>query len=102
MSTEPTPVACSLGARDAETQALEWADLQRLASSSRALNSGAQMVFPAGLAAKVADLAEREVHCCAFLDIVTALDGDEFVLSITSENPDAIAVIGALSGVDLT
>ena len=101
MTSKPTPVACSLGAHDAEHQALEWADLQRLATSSHALKSGAQMMFPAGLAAKVADLAAREVACCAFLDIVTTFDGDELVLSITSDDPDAIAVIGALSGVDV-
>ena len=59
------------------------------------------MVFPAGLASMIADLAEREVACCAFLDIVTTLDGDEVVLSITSDDPEAQAVIGALSGVDV-
>ena len=59
------------------------------------------MVFPAGLASMIADLAEREVACCAFLDIVTTLDGEEVVVSITSDNPDAHAVIAALSGVNL-
>ncbi len=101
MTSTSTPIACTLGAHDAQTHALEWVDLQRLAVRSHALSSGAQMVFPAGLTSRLIDLAAREVACCAFLDIVTTLDGDEVVLSVTSDDPEAHAVIGALSGVDV-
>ena len=100
MTSSSEPVACTLTSRDAKAQALEWVDLQRLAVRTAPLASGAQMTFPAGHAAKIVDLAEREAACCAFLNIATSLDGDEFVVEITSENPDAIGVIAALSGVE--
>jgi len=98
MTSPPEPVACTLSKRGAEAQALEWVDLQRVALRSVPLDTGAQMTFPAEHAARIVDLAERETQCCAFLDIITMVDGDEFILSITSENPDAIGVIAALSG----
>ena len=99
MTPDLEPVACTLSNRAAEAQALEWVDLQRLALRSAPLATGAQMTFPASHAAYIVDLAERESACCEFLDIATSLDGDEFVVDITSENPDAIDVIVALSGV---
>ena len=98
MTTSPGPVACILNSRDAEAQALEWVDLQRLALRSAPLASGARMTFATVHAARIVDLAEREAQCCAFLDIATTLDGDEFVVEITSDNPGAIGVIAALSG----
>lgn len=102
MTSTPTPVACSLNAREAKAQALEWADLRHLAVGSSALVSGAQMVFPADLASRIVDLAEREAACCAFLNITTAASAEQFVVEITSDNPDAAAVIAALSGVRLS
>ena len=102
MTSTPIPVACSLDAREAQTQALEWVDLQHLALGSSVLDSGARMGFPADLASKIVNLAEREAACCAFLNITTAASGDQFVVEITSDNPDAITVIAALSGARLS
>ncbi|MEZ5380231.1 MAG: hypothetical protein R2754_00390 [Microthrixaceae bacterium] len=100
MTSTPVPVVCTLGRRDAEAQALEWVDLQRLAIHSVPLATGARMTFAAEHASWIADLVARETTCCAFLKITTTLDGDVVVLEITSENPAALDVIAALSGTE--
>lgn len=94
-------VACSLTARDAAAQALEWVDLQRLALRTAPLVNGARMTFAAEHAARIVDLAEREAACCAFLTITTSLDGDECSVDVTADHPAAGGVIAALSGVEL-
>ncbi len=102
MTKTPEPVVCTLTDRNAARQTLEWVDLQRLSLHSAPLATGARMTFSAEHASRIVDLAERESTCCAFLDIDTALDGDQFVVEITSENTDGLAVIAALSGVSLS
>lgn len=101
MTPSLEPIVCTLGPHDAEAQALEWVDLQRIARHAVPLPNGARMTFPLDQSARISDLAEREATCCGFLAITTAPDGDDFILEITSENPDAVGVIGSLSGVDL-
>lgn len=101
MSSTPAPVACTLDDQRAEAQALEWVDVQRLALRTEPVESGAEMTFPGRLASTITDLAEREAACCGFLNIATSLIGDDFVVKITSENPAAIGVIAALSGIEL-
>ncbi len=100
MTPTPEPVACTLSRRDADAQALEWVDLQRLAVNSEPLATGARMTFSAEHASRIIDLAEREATCCAFLTITTAMTGDVFVLEIASDNPDAQGVIAVLSGTE--
>ena len=56
------------------------------------------MRFPAAHSARIADLAEREAACCAFLDVNTLVEADEFVVEITADNPDAIGFIELLAG----
>ncbi len=99
MTSIEEPVACTLSAHDAESQLLEWADLQELALRSQPLLTGARIAFPASHRVKIEDLAARETACCAFLDLSTTVQGDELLLEITSNNPDALGVIDALSGV---
>ncbi len=101
MTPAPEPVVCTLRDREAGAQALEWVDLQRLALHSAPLATGAQMTFSSVCASRILDLADRESTCCTFLTIDSTLDGDAFVVEITSKNPDALDVIAALSGVSL-
>ncbi len=98
MTENATPIACTLSHRDAEAQALEWVDLQGLALRTKPLASGARITFPSIYASRIVDLAQREAACCSFLDIVTSRDGDEFVVEITADDPDAIDVIALLTG----
>lgn len=98
MTTSEEALACTLSDRDAEAQALEWVDLQRLATNVAPIESGATMRFPKALAAGIQDLAEREAACCAFLNIVTLVEGDEFVVEITADNADGVGLAGLLAG----
>ena len=98
MTNELTPVACSLSAQEAAGQMLEWADLTGHATSITTLPDGARLSFPSDLAASIADLAEREAKCCAFLTIGLRTTDHEVVLEMTSANPDALPVIAALTG----
>ena len=93
------PVACTLSAVDAASQAQEWVELQGRVLGVEAVPGGAAMQLPADLADVVADLAAREASCCAFLDISHAVAGDVLTLTMTSQNPDAAPVIRALTGV---
>jgi hypothetical protein len=98
MSTAEQPIMCTLTTKDQASQALEWTDLHGKALHTEPLDGGAAMTFPAELAAGVEDLAAREATCCAFLDIVTTVDGDIVRVEITSENPDALPIIELLAG----
>lgn len=100
MTSKWKPIVCTLNRRDARAQALEWVDLQGIATSAVAIANGATMTFPATYAERVADLARREASCCAFLTITTELEGEQFILNVTSENSDGQAVIAWLAGLD--
>lgn len=97
-SSSHAPIACTLTAKDAAAQVLEWTDLQGQASNVVALATGARMYFSPALEAQVADLAGREATCCAFLSIRTEIVDDRLVLDVTSNNPDALPVISRLAG----
>lgn len=101
MATDDQPVACTLTTADAARQVVEWTDLQSLSTATAAVANGAQMRFPADLEPQIADLAEREAACCAFLSITTAVADGELVLEVTSDNPEAKPVISLLAGIPI-
>jgi hypothetical protein len=92
------PIACTLTTKDAAGQALEWVDLQGVATAVAPLPDGARMTFPASLRAQVEDLADRERTCCTFLTITTETVDGTLVLDVTSENPEGRPVIAVLAG----
>jgi hypothetical protein len=57
-----------------------------------------RMFFPIERQAALLDLVERESTCCSFLDIITRAEPDQFMVQITSTNPDALPVIALLGG----
>jgi hypothetical protein len=93
------PIACSLTTKDAAHQFLEWTDLQGHALTAERIDGGAVMTFDAELADSVEDLAARERSCCGFLSITTLRSDNEVRLEITADNPDAHALIEAMTGV---
>jgi len=93
------PVACSLSRKGAVDQALEWVDIQQRATRVFAQPSGARMLFPAELATSIDELVAREATCCESLDFVTAVADGEYVLDVTSSNPEALHLIRLLTGV---
>jgi len=96
------PVACTLSAKDADRQLFEWVDLQGHARTVIPMDGGVRLTFPASLTDGIRDLARREAACCAFLAIETTLADDELTVEISSDNPDALPVISALAGIELS
>lgn len=102
-ATDPSnpPVVCTLTTKEASNQVLEWTELRRHVAQAMPIDGGARMTFPAAMEAGIRDLAEREQRCCAFLSIVTSVEGDHLTLDVTSQNPDALPVISQLAGIPL-
>ena len=92
------PVVCTLGAVDADAQLKEWTAIRSHARSVARIPNGARFEVAADLHAAAADLAEREMQCCTFLDIAVTRGADRVTIEITSESPDAGPVIDALVG----
>lgn len=99
---EVEPVACTLTTKQAAERTLEWTDLQHRCTSVESIAGGVRMTMPASMAADVRDLARREVDCCSFLVIETAVEADVLTLDITSPNPDALPIISVVSGIELS
>jgi len=99
MDSQGEPITCSLTAKGSVDQALEWVDIQQRATRVAALPSGARMVFPLELATAIDELVSREATCCGFLDFVTAVADGEYVVAVTSSNPEAHPLIRLLTGV---
>jgi hypothetical protein len=97
MDSQGEPITCSLSAKGSVDQALEWVDIQHRASHVAALPSGARMVFPLELATSIDELVAREATCCGFLDFATVVVAGEFVLDVTSSNPEALPLIRLLT-----
>jgi len=94
----PEPVACTLTTKEAAKQVTEWSDLAPHALERTSIPNGMAVVFPADLAATVADLAASETTCCSFLTLVTTTIDTGIRLDVTSANPDAQPVIAMLAG----
>ena len=98
MTNSYQPIACSLSTDKAAVQLLDWANLQGHVVTTERLEHGVAMTFGADLSESVEDLAAREAECCSFLSISTSRSDDSIRLEITSDNPDAGAVIDMLAG----
>ncbi len=98
MTNSYQPIACSLSTEKAAVQLLDWANLQSHVVTTERLEHGVAMTFGADLSESVEDLAAREAECCSFLSIATIRSDDSIRLEITSDNPDAGAVIDMLAG----
>ncbi len=92
-------MACSLSTDKAAVQLLDWANLRSHVVKTDCIEHGVAMTFGADLTDAVEDLATREAECCSFLSIATIRSDDSIRLEITSDNPDAGAVIDMLAGV---
>jgi hypothetical protein len=99
MDSQSEPITCSLSAKGSVDQALEWVDIQQRATRVFAQPSGARMFFPDELATSIDELVAREATCCESLDFATAVADGEYVLDVTSSNPEAFGLIRLLTGV---
>lgn len=98
MSAHGQPIACSLPARESRDQIGEWRALIEHQLAAERVDGGYAVTFGPEMAPVVEDLATREAACCGFLDIVTTPTEDGIRLVMTSQNPDALPVVGLLVG----
>lgn len=90
----PPAVACTLGQKDLAERVLEWSDLRDLAISAVAIEGGVASTYPADLRDRIADLVDRERSCCGtWLVSKMSPHDDGVLLSLTTTNPDGLAVI---------
>ena len=92
------PVACTLGPNQAANQLGEWQALHPQSLGTERIAGGVRLRLPARLHATVEDLAQREQTCCAFLAISVTDEGDETIVEVTSDQPEAAPVIDVLTG----
>jgi hypothetical protein len=100
-STDPAPVACSLGRDDlAELQA-RW---QRLGESAgievAPTERGLRLVFrrDPGVGEEVRELAALERECCGFADWSVSEPGANVVLEVSGSSDEAIVAVQAMFG----
>jgi hypothetical protein len=93
------PIACTLTAEEAPDRVAEWRDALALAQSRERTDAGYRLRFakdPA-FAGRLADLAAREVDCCAFFTFTFTLDNDGLLFDVIAP-AETHAMIGELFG----
>jgi hypothetical protein len=93
------PIACTLTAEEAPDRVAEWRDALSVAKSRERTASGYRLRFakdPA-FAGRLADLAAREVECCAFFTFTVTLDSSGLVFDVIAP-PETHEMIGELFG----
>jgi len=97
------PSACSLEPAEQPGRVAEWDALFATAVRSvLPVHGGVRLLLaPApGRASVVADLAEREAQCCAFLSFDLAVTSSTLVLAVTAddEHGDVVAMLAGRAG----
>jgi len=95
----PQPIVCTLVDKALAERTLEWTDLADLRLSSERIDSGVASTYPVERAAQIEELANREAQCCGswLSSNITQLQ-DTVRLELTTQNPDGIDLIIAMSG----
>lgn len=77
-------VACTLEAAALPGRVEEWRSVLALATSRARVGDAVTLAFTAtpGLAATIADLAERERECCTFFAFSIRIAGDQVALEV--------------------
>jgi len=100
LSAQGLPVACTLNDEQFQSQCLEWPDLNALSLSAEKIVNGMSSTYPLELLDQIEDLASRESSCCgSWLSIDVRTVDDVVRLTLTTSNPEGLAVINAMAGV---
>jgi hypothetical protein len=93
------PIACTLTADQAPDRVAEWRDALAVARVRERTPEGYRLRFPkdAADASRLADLAAREVDCCAFFTFTVTLTNAELVLDVLAP-AETHEMIGQLFG----
>jgi hypothetical protein len=80
------PIACSLNESELRNRGEEWAAMLAEAISRTAIDDGARIGFRPDptVAARLADLALREQHCCPFFSFTIEIAAGILALSVTA------------------
>jgi DNA-binding transcriptional MerR regulator len=98
LGDEP-PIVCTLGADQMDGRVTEWQAVLTQVVDRQAIEGGVRLQFPTspGLAATIADLAEREHGCCSFFDFAVRISAAGLSLDVRA--PEAAAdLVAALFG----
>jgi hypothetical protein len=85
------PIVCTLGADQMDDRLTEWRSVLARIVDRQPIDGGVRLRFPPGpgLAATVADLAEREHGCCSFFDFTVRIEAAGLALDVRA--PEAAA-----------
>jgi MerR family copper efflux transcriptional regulator len=80
------PIACTLSADERVDRRGEWSEMLGRAATRELRDTGAHLTFAPdpGVAAELADLAAREVDCCAFFTFMLTVTHDGVGLDISA------------------
>lgn len=98
-SANEPEIACTLAAEDRPARVAEWRALLGKAKERESVDGGIRLTFAPdpGLAAEVANLAQREQGCCAFYDFAVHINPSGLALEVKA--PDAAKeMVDALFG----
>jgi len=97
---KPAPVVCALVDGDLVEQTLEWTDLAPVTLTTERIEKGIVATYPLAIADKIEELAHRESQCCgSWMNVATARLEDTIKLTLTTPNPDGLALIYSIAGV---
>jgi DNA-binding transcriptional MerR regulator len=98
-AAEDPPVACTLSAEEMPGRMAAWQAAVAEANGREAIDGGVRLLFgPAdGLAARLADLAEKEQGCCAFFDFAVRVSPSGVALDVQAP-ANAAELVTALFG----
>ncbi len=95
-----TPAACTLSSDDAADRSTAWAELLGHAVERHRTPAGIRVRLPddPAVVARAADLAVREVGCCAFFSFSLTVEAGGVWLEVTAPASDGQAVLDSLFG----
>lgn len=93
------PIACSLTADEAPDRVDAWRSTLESALTRETTAAGFRLGFPRdpAIASRLADLAAREVDCCAFFTFTVTFTHDALQLDVAAP-PETHEMIGELFG----
>jgi DNA-binding transcriptional MerR regulator len=99
-ATDQQPIACTLDAEEMPGRLAAWQGVAAEAAGREPIDGGVRLRFEpvAGLAARLADLAEKEQGCCAFFDFAVRVSPAGVALEVRAPEGAAELVTALVGG----
>ena len=91
------PIACTLDASQLNDRLAEWRSVLDRVTERSDIQSGVHVRFAGVSAAELADLAEREQHCCSFFEFTVIVDRQGVALEVRAP-ADARSILDEIFG----